>query len=209
MRWVTFQLIVGENVQHVINLDIGQTLVHSQDRKKRRIAKAEKRKFKAVIKQRNIRNRAAETNFNLELPDGYDDSEDNHWTASLNDSRETVVEFPGEDNHWTASNRFEPVEVSQEDRDEEEHTSGSVKRLKEFVNSISDLEIKTAIDMIKNAKETDNHAQGLTSKNTDFRSANVETFLFDTGASISLMGEQIARENNLTINWLAGIWCEA
>ena len=128
----------------------------------------------------NIRNRAAETNFNLELPDGYDDSEDNHWTASLNDSRETVVEFPGEDNHWTASNRFEPVEVSQEDRDKEEHTSGSVKRLKEFVNSVSDLEIKTAIDMIKNAKETDNHAQGLISRNTDFRSAKVETFLFDT-----------------------------
>ena len=51
----------------------------------------------------------------------------------------TLVEFSGEDNHWTASNRLEPVEVSQEYRDEEEHTSGSVKRLKEFVNSISDL----------------------------------------------------------------------
>ena len=79
------------------------------------------------------------------------------------------MEFPGEDNHWTVSNRFEPVEVSQEDRDKEEHTSGSVKRLKEFVNSISDLEIKTAIDMIRNAKETDNHAQGLISRNIDFR----------------------------------------
>ena len=155
---------------------------------KTRIAKAGKRKFKAVIKQRNIRNRTAETNFNLELPDGYDDSEDNHWTASLNYSRETVAEFPGEDNPWTASNRLEPVEVSQEDRDEEEHTSGSVKKMKEFVNNISDLEVKTAIDMIKNAKETDSHTQGLIYKNTDFRSAKVETFLFDTGASISLMG---------------------
>ena len=113
-----------------------------------------------------------------------------------------MAEFPGEDNHWTASNRMEPVEGSQEDS-EEEHTSGSVKRLKEFVNSISDLEIKTAIDMIKNAKETDNHAQGLISRNTDFRSAKIETFLFDTGASISLMGQQIARENNFTINRLA------
>ena len=108
---------------------------------KKENCKGGKTKIKAVIKQRNIRNRAAETNFNLELPDGYDDSEDNHWTASLNDRGKTVVEFPGEDNHWTASNRFEPVEVSQEDRDEEEHTSGSVKRLKEFVNSVSDLEI--------------------------------------------------------------------
>ena len=154
-----------------------------------------------MLKQRNIRKKANEPNFNLELPDEYDDSEDNHWIESLNDSRETVAELPGEDNHWTASNRMEPVEGSQEDS-EEEHTSGSVKRMKEFINNISDEEIKTAIDMITNAKETDNHAQGLISNNTDFRSANVETFLFDSGASVSLMGEQIARENNLTINRL-------
>ena len=57
--------------------------------------------------------------------------------------------------------------------------------------------------MVENAKETDNHTQGLISKNTDFRSAKVETFLFDTGASISLMGQQIACENNLTITRLA------
>ena len=90
MRWVRFQLIVPNSC----------SLTRQE---KRRIAKAGKRKFKAVIKQRNIRNRAAETNFNLELPYGYDDSEDNHWTAPLNDRRETVVKFPGEDNHWTAS----------------------------------------------------------------------------------------------------------
>ena len=76
---------------------------------KRRIERARKRKFKAVLKQRNMRKKANEPNFNLELPDEYDDSEDNHWTASLNDSRETVAELPGEDNHWTASNRMETV----------------------------------------------------------------------------------------------------
>ena len=58
---------------------------------KRRIERSRKQKFKVVLKERNIRNRADETNFNLELPDGYDDSEDNHWTASLNDGRDTVA----------------------------------------------------------------------------------------------------------------------
>ena len=93
------------------------------------------------------------------------------------------------------------MEGSQEDS-KVKHTSGSVKRRKEFVNNISDEEIKTAIDMIRNVKETDNHAQLLISNNTDFRSANVDTFLFDSGASVSLMWEQIACENNLTIKCL-------
>ena len=88
-----------------------------------------------------------------------EDSEGNHWIDSLNDSRETVAELPGEDSHWTTS------------------------------NSILDEDIKTAIDMIRNAKETDNNAQELISNSTDFRSANVETFLFDSGASVCLMGE--------------------
>ena len=90
---------------------------------------------------------------------------------------------------------MEPVEGSQEDS-EEEHTSGLVMKVKEYVNNISDEDIKTAIDMIQNAKETDNNAQGLISNSTDFRSANVETFLFDSGASVSLIGEQGAEKQN-------------
>ena len=73
---------------------------------------------------------------------------------------------------------MEPAEGSQEDS-EEENASDTVMKVKEYVNSISDEDIKTAIDMIQNAKETDNNAQGLISNSTDFRSANVETFLFD------------------------------
>ena len=76
-------------------------------------------------------------------------------------------------------------------------------RVKEAVDGVSDEDIKTAIEMIKNAKETDNNAQLLISNSTDFRSSKLETFLFDSGASVSLMGEVMARENNLTIRRLA------
>ena len=61
-------------------------------------------------------------------------------------------------------------------------------RVKEVVDGVSDEDIKSAMEMIKNAKETDNSAQGLISSNTDFRSSNPETFLFDSGASVSIMG---------------------
>ena len=148
-----------------------------------------------------MRKKSNEPNFKLTLPDD-EDSEGNHWIDSLNDSRETVAELPGEDNHWTTSNRMKPAEGSQGDSKEED-ASDTVMKVKEYVNSVSDEDIKTAIDMIKNAKETDNNAQGLISNSTDFRSAKLETFLFDSGASVSLMGEQMARENNLTIRRLA------
>merc|ERR1712082_79689 len=59
------------------------------------------------------------------------------------------------------------------------------------------------MEIIKNAKETDNSAQGLISRDTDFRSSNWEIFLFDSGASVSIMGEIMARENKLTIRRLS------
>merc|ERR1712208_256022 len=85
------------------------------------------------------------------------------------------------------------LELPDDDEPEGNHwidsLNGSRETVAEYVNSISDEDIKTAIDMIRNAKETDNNAQGLISNSTDFRSANVETFLFNFGASVSLMGE--------------------
>ena len=93
-------------------------------------------------------------------------------------------------------------EDSQEDSEEEE-ASETVMRVKEVVDGVSDEDIKSAMEMIKNAKETDNSAQGLISSNTDFRSSNLETFLFDSGASVSIMGEKMARENKLTIRRLS------
>ena len=67
--------------------------------------------------------------------------------------------------------------------------------------SVSD--IISAIEKIKIVKENDNSAQGLVSKNTDFRQAREEKFLFDTGAQVCIMGETMARENKLKIKRLA------
>ena len=73
------------------------------------------------------------------------------------------------------------MEDSQEDSEEEE-ASDMVRRVKEAVDGVSDEDIKSAMEIIQNSKETDNSAQGLISSNTDFRSSNLETFLFDSGA---------------------------
>ena len=69
-------------------------------------------------------------------------------------------------------------EDTQEDSEEEE-ASEEVMRVKEVVGSATNEDIKSAIEMIKTARETDNSAQGLISRNTDFRDAKSENFLFD------------------------------
>ena len=97
------------------------------------------------------------------------------------------MEFSEGDRHGTASNMRDPVEDSQEDSEEEE-ASDTVRRVNEAVDGVSDEDIKSVMEMIKNAKETDNSAQGLISSNTDFRSSNLEAFLFDSGASVSIIG---------------------
>ena len=75
--------------------------------------------------------------------------------------------------------------------------------MKEVVGSATNEDIISAIGMIKTARETDNSAQGLISRNTDFRDTKSENFLFDSGASLSIMGEIMARENKLTIRRLS------
>ena len=44
--------------------------------------------------------------------------------------------------------------------------------------------------------------QGLVSKNMDFRAAQSETFLFDTWATVSIIGLQVAKDNELLVNKL-------
>ena len=75
-------------------------------------------------------------------------------------------------------------------------------RVKNYVDNYSDTEVKEAINFIKAAKETENSTQGLLSKTADFRSVWDKTFLFGTGATVSIIGEKIAKSNNLVINRL-------
>ena len=158
---------------------------------RRRIERARKRKLRAVLKKRNLKKKSNEPQFDLKLPGDEDDSDSNYWIDSLSNDGETVVGS-------SEGEREDP----QEDSDEEE-ASEAVMRVKEVIDGVTDDDIKSAMEMIRNAKETDNSAQGLISSNTDFRSANLENFLFDSGASVSIMGEIMARENKLTIRRLA------
>ena len=91
--------------------------------------------------------------------------------------------------------------VSPEDRPKEQddntYINGSVKKMLNY----PDLEIQNIIENIKAAKDTENTVQGYVSKNTNFRSNQAqETFLFDTGATVSIIGLQVARDNSYPIS---------
>ena len=75
-------------------------------------------------------------------------------------------------------------------------TGRSVKKLLEY----TDLEVKNIVKCIKAAKETENIIHGLVSNSTDFRSAKDEIFLCDTGATVSIIGLQVAKENGGTLD---------
>merc|ERR1712215_246906 len=74
-----------------------------------------------------------------------------------------------------------------------------IKKASEVINGVPIHKIHEAVESIKKAKYTDNTGLGLISNNLDFRHANEETFLFDTGATASIMGEKMARENKIKI----------
>ena len=60
--------------------------------------------------------------------------------------------------------------------------------------------VKNITDNIKAAKDTENTVQGYVSKNTNFRSNQAqEIFLFDAGATLSIIGLQVAKDNGLQI----------
>ena len=60
-----------------------------------------------------------------------------------------------------------------------------------------DLKVKNITENIKAAKDSENTVQGYVSKNANFRSNQTqETFLFDTVATVSIIGLQVARVQN-------------
>ena len=107
-----------------------------------------------------------------------DESNSKFWADSLSDG-ETVID---------TNNAEDSSEESSEDE-----TSEEVKRVKEVIGDASDNDIISSIEKIKIAKENDNSAQGLVSKNTDFRQAREEKFLFDSGVQVCIMEEIMAR----------------
>ena len=72
-------------------------------------------------------------------------------------------------------------------------TSGreSVRRV--FTTEYTDSEVMRVVDSIRAAKHSENHVNGQISHKLDFRQALTEVFLFDTGASVSIIGEKVAQ----------------
>ena len=74
-------------------------------------------------------------------------------------------------------------------------TSGreSVRRV--LTTEYTDSEVMRVVDSIRAAKHSENHVNGQISHKLDFRQALTEVFLFDMGASVSIIGEKVAKEN--------------
>ena len=59
------------------------------------------------------------------------------------------------------------------------------------------------LERIKLTKDSDNTVQGVISKKTKFRSnQSQEQFLFDTGTSVSIIGEKVAQDNHIQVTRL-------
>ena len=77
----------------------------------------------------------------------------------------------------------------------------------EFIDSISDLEVITTLDRsklaskVKRAKtvQGQSHSEGQVSNSTNFRNARDNVFLFDSGAGVNIIGENIAIDNKIKV----------
>ena len=66
-----------------------------------------------------------------------------------------------------------------------------------------DMCVGQVVSLIKAAKASENLVLGQLSKTLDFRKALTEVFLLNTGASVSIIGQQVARDNQLHVTKLA------
>ena len=67
----------------------------------------------------------------------------------------------------------------------------------EISDKQTDSEVGKVVNSIKASKTSENRVQGQISKSVDFRKALTEIFLFDTGATVSVIGQQVAIDNQL------------
>ena len=72
----------------------------------------------------------------------------------------------------------------------------------EIPDEHTDSEVGKVVNSIKAAKASENHVQGQISKNIDFRKALTEILFFDTGATVSIIGQQVAIDIHLSVNKL-------
>ena len=152
-------------IQGVVNYHL-RKLRQEREKKKKRKRNANRKRLKLKLYKNQ---------YDISLPE--DASNSKFWGDSLRYG-ETVIDM---------NNTEDSTDESSEDEISEE-----VKNVKEVTGDASVNDIISAIEKIKIARENDNSAQGLVSKNTDFRQAREEKFLFDSGAQVYLMGETIA-----------------
>ena len=112
---------------------------------------------------------------------------------------------PPSNKEWDESPIQQRVRRVQSLRDQnvnflEGETSGSVRRI--HTAEITDSEVGKVVNSVKAAKASENHVQGQISKSLDFRKALNEVFLFDTGATVSIIGQQVAIDNHVSVNKL-------
>ena len=78
--------------------------------------------------------------------------------------------------------------------------SDSVRRV--YTAEYTESEVMRVVDSIRAAKASENHVQGQLSNTLDFRKALTEVFLFDTGASVSTIGQKVAQYNQIQVTRL-------
>ena len=79
------------------------------------------------------------------------------------------------------------------------HSKGVTKVMIDYPEN----EVINIIEKIKMAKDSENTVEGYISKDTNFRSnKSRESFLFDTGATVCIIGLEVAKDNNLKISKL-------
>ena len=124
-------------------------------------------------------------NFDLTLPEGYENSSDDSKTSTYKERSPAKVPVPNMLPNSSSSDI--PLE----------HRSKVLTYNREATKEMIDYpenEVKNIIEKIKLAKDSANTVEGYISKDTNFRSnKSRESFLFNTGATVCIIGLEVAK----------------